>query len=100
MRKVTLRTVLLFGAVCVLTAGCQTPPTVLVREPPTPAVPTGDLLLTESMIAPYPVVRVEPQESTNVWVPGYWLKVNDKWVRIHGHQAPVGKTITSELAEP
>lgn len=97
MRKETLRTVLLFTAVCGLTAGCQAPHHILVRQPPTPAVTTGDLLLTEPMIAPHPRVEVTPLESTNVWVPGYWLNINGKWVRIHGHQAPTGQAITPEL---
>lgn len=99
MRKETLRTGFLGAVLCVLTAGCQAPHNILVREPPTPAVPTGDLLLTEPAIAPYPKAVVGPLESTNVWVPGYWLHVEEKWLLIPGHRAPVGDIIESDLTE-
>ena len=66
-----------------LATGCSHSDLIAVREPPTKAFPTGELLMAETFPAPKREYFNDCNTITNqahFWVAGGWMQVNGRWV--------------------
>jgi hypothetical protein len=90
MRKELFRLLVLTAGAGFWAAGCAGTPRGWVREPATPACPTGEVVVTEALPPPRQEIEIagtQPEEA-HLWVAGYWMFSDQKWVWITGHWEP------------
>src|SRR5258705_212503 len=82
MKKDILKLLGSFAVGSVLVSGCYTRP---AYEPVVTTASTGEVVVSE---AP-PATRPEPvgvaPDTSHVWIQGYWMYHNNRWVWIAGH---------------
>jgi hypothetical protein len=83
MRKGILQLSVMTAASVLLTTGCINSHRAAVRQPV--VVETHPIVVTEAPPAPrHEVVGVAPDEK-HVWVDGYWMRSNNRWMWVAGH---------------
>ena len=68
----------------ILAAGCAYTPRAEVRGPATITNPAGELIVAEPPPAPRAEVAGTAPDEHHIWVGGYWVHVNERWVWVPG----------------
>ena len=81
MKRETLRILLLVLLGSLFISGCATKH----YEPVVSTTPTGEVVVTEAPPAPRQEVVGTAPSTSHVWVEGYWMRSNGRWVWVPGH---------------
>ena len=81
MKREILRLVLLVTVGSFFVAGCASHR----YEPVVSTTPTGEVIVTQAPPAPRQEVITTAPSTQHVWVQGYWMYRNGRWVWIPGH---------------
>lgn len=82
MKREILRILLLVTLGGLFVAGCSSH---RQYEPVVTTTPTGEVIVTEAPPAPRPEVISTAPSTSHVWVEGYWMYRNTRWVWVPGH---------------
>jgi hypothetical protein len=100
MKKELLQQLILIAVGSVWITGCASQHPAWVREPSTVVYPFGELLVTELAPPPRHEVAGTPPDEAHVWVEGYWMASDEKWIRIPGHYEFRGPSAPAQVGQP
>ena len=84
MKKHTLQLLLPVVAGSLLWTGCYSHHAAM-RQPPTVVNPAGEVVFADPPPEPRREVVGAPPDQHSVWVSGYWVRSDTRWVWVPGH---------------